>query len=78
MRTELLFPHEHIQMIGNTDIFFTPCKRLLECSEMLVQLQTGRHTIAVWGENLTATDFGTEGLHIEGRIASIEFDGGLR
>lgn len=78
MGANLLFSHDHIQIIGNTDIFFTPCKRLLECSEMLVQLQTAKHSIAVWGQNLTATDFGAEGLHVEGTIASIEFDGGLR
>lgn len=73
-----MFPHDHIQLMGNTDAFFNPCRRLLECSDMLIQLRTTKHTVSVWGRGLTATDFGIDGLHIEGEIATIEFDGGLQ
>lgn len=66
-----------IELSGNTDIYFDKCRRLLECSEMLVQLQTNRHTVTVWGKNLSASDYSLHGLHISGEIAVIEFDGGL-
>ena len=78
MSMRYLFPHDHIQIMSNTDAFFNPCRRLLECSDMLIQLQTTKHTVSVWGKSLTATDFGNDGLHIEGEIATIEFDGGLQ
>lgn len=37
-----------IELSGNTDIYFDKCRRLLECSDMLVQLQTNGHTATVW------------------------------
>ena len=78
MSVSYLFPHDHIQIVGNTDVYFNPCKRLLECSELLMRVQTAKHTVDIWGEHLTATDFGKDGLHIEGKIATIELDGGLQ
>lgn len=68
---------DSIQLIDNTDAYFDKCRRLLECSEMLVQLQTNTHRITIWGKNLTASDYSQHGLHISGEIATIEFDGGL-
>ena len=68
---------ELIEINGNTDTFFDCCKRLLECSEMLMLLQTPAHRIAVWGRDLQASDYSVHGLHIQGSISVIEFDGGL-
>ncbi|MCQ2434776.1 MAG: YabP/YqfC family sporulation protein [Oscillospiraceae bacterium] len=66
-----------IELSGNTDIYFDKCRRLLECSDMLVQLQTNGHTVTVWGKDLSASDYSLHGLHICGEISTIEFDGGL-
>lgn len=68
---------DRMELCGNTDIYFDRCRRLLECSEMLMLLEIGGHRVAVWGHGLTASDFSAEGLHISGEIRSIEFDGGL-
>ncbi len=63
--------------LSGSDLYVDRCRRLLECSDMLVQFQTPNHSIAVWGSELTASDYSAHGLHIHGRIAVIEFDGGL-
>ena len=68
---------DRMEICGNTDIYFDCCKRLLECSELLVQAELGRHRISVWGHGLTASDFGGGGLHVHGEICTVEFDGGL-
>ena len=73
----LPFSGDRIEICGNTDIFFDCCKRLLECSDMLMQLEIPGHTVAVWGKGLTASDYSRYGLHIRGEIAAVELDGGL-
>ncbi len=73
-----LLLEDTIEISGNSDIYFDRCRRLLECSNLLVQLQTHGHTISVWGSGLTASDYSLHGLHVKGEIAMIEFDGGLR
>lgn len=74
----LPFSEDIIELSGNTDAYFDHCRRLLECSEMLIQLQTNAHTVSIWGKALTANDYSAHGLHISGEIAVIEFDGGLQ
>lgn len=76
-RIPLPFSDDRIEICGNTDVYIDRCRRLLECSEMLVQLKICGHSVAVWGKGLTATDFSEAGLHISGEIAAIEFDGGI-
>ena len=73
----LPYSDDRIEICGNTDIFFDCCRRLTECSDMLMQLQINGHTVAVWGRELTASDYSGGGLHIHGEIAAVEFDRGI-
>jgi hypothetical protein len=68
---------DRMELCGNTELYFDRCRRLLECSDMLVLAEIGGHQVAVWGSGLTASDYSTGGLHVHGKIAAIEFDGGL-
>lgn len=68
---------DRIELCGNTDIYFDRCRRLLECSEMLVLVELGGHRVAVWGHALTASDYADGGLHVSGQICALEYDGGL-
>ena len=65
---------DRIEIAGNTDIYLDPCRRLLECSDILVIAENTRHRISVWGQNLSASDYTSEGLHVHGVISSIEFE----
>jgi hypothetical protein len=73
----LPFSDDRIELCCNTDVFFDRCRRLLECSDMLVQLEIRGHSVAVWGRGLTASDYADGRLHVQGQIAAVEFDGGL-
>ncbi len=68
---------DRMELCGNTDLYVDKCRRLLECSDMLMLLELGGHRASVWGYGLTASDYSSEGLHISGEIRAIEFDGGL-
>lgn len=68
---------DRMELCGNSDIYFDRCRRLLECTDMLVLLELGGHRVAVWGHGLSASDYSSGGLHISGEIRTIEFDGGL-
>ncbi len=68
---------DRIEICGNSDIYFDRCRRLLECSDMLVLLELGGHRVAVWGHGLSASDLAAGGLHVSGTICAVEFDGGL-
>ena len=76
MQKPALF-RDRMELCGNRDIYFDRCRRLLECSEMLMLLELNGHRVAVWGHGLSAADFSDGGLHISGEIRTIEFDGGL-
>ena len=68
---------DRMELCGNTDLYVDRCRRLLECSEMLVLLELGGHRVAVWGHRLSASDYAEGGLHVTGQICALEFDGGL-
>jgi hypothetical protein len=58
-------------------VYIDRCRRLLECSDMLMLLELGGSRVAVWGHGLSASDYSSGGLHISGEIRAIEVDGGL-
>ena len=68
---------DRMEICGNTDLYLDCCTQLLECSDMLMLMRAGTHRVAVWGKELTASDYSRSGLHIRGEITAIEFDGGL-
>lgn len=74
---------DRLEFCGNTDLYVDRCRRLLECSDMLMLLELGAartdslHRVAVWGHGLSASDYSSGGLHISGEIRAVEFDGGL-
>ena len=82
MKQPALFA-DRMELCGNTDLYIDRCRRLLECSDMLMLLELGGyksgsgHRAAVWGHGLSASDYSSDGLHIRGEIRAIEFDGGL-
>ena len=68
---------DRMELCGNRDLFIDRCRRLLECSELLMLMELDGHRVAVWGHGLTASDYSESGLHITGEIRTVEFDGGI-
>ena len=76
MNTPAMFL-DRMELCGNSDLYIDRCRRLLECSDMLMLLELAGSRVAVWGHGLSASDYSSGGLHISGEIRAIEFDGGL-
>ena len=88
MKTPAMFA-DRMELCGSSDLYIDRCRRLLECSDMLMLFELGGsqpgagcrsesgHRVAVWGHGLIASDYSREGLHIHGEIRAIELDGGL-
>ncbi len=76
MKTPAMFL-DRMELCGNSDLYIDRCRRLLECSDMLMLLELCGSRVAVWGHGLSASDYSSGGLHISGEIRAIEFDGGL-
>ncbi|MBR5372576.1 MAG: hypothetical protein IK130_10230 [Oscillospiraceae bacterium] len=66
------FTDDFIEIHGNTDVFIDRCRRLTECSDVLMMLEIRGLRVAVWGRDMTADDFSVHGLHIRGEILSVE------
>jgi hypothetical protein len=74
------FTEDFIEIHSNTDVFIDRCRRLTECSDVLMLLEIRGLRVAVWGKNMTADDYSSHGLHIRGEILSVELTpaGGAR
>lgn len=69
-----LYLNTYMNLIDNTHIEIENCKRIIELNEVYIRLKTATITLQVWGENLSISDYNTEGVVINGRISSIEFE----
>ncbi|MBR5405874.1 MAG: hypothetical protein IK107_06220 [Oscillospiraceae bacterium] len=68
----LPFTEDCIELRGNTDVFIDRCRRLTECSDVLMLAEIRGLRVAVWGRDLAADDYSAHGLHIRGEVLSVE------
>ena len=68
------FEEAGIHISGNREILLENCRRIEECSDVLMSLACGKLLIHIWGNNLRAFDYKTGGLVIRGKIAQIELE----
>lgn len=69
-------------MYLNTNVIINPkcsvlvenCKRILECSEIMVKVECYDYYIEVWGESLCIRDYSTSSVEISGKISSVSFE----
>lgn len=66
----------------NTNVIINPyknalienCKRILECSELLVKIECSDFYIEIWGDNLCIRDYSTSSVEVIGKITSVSFE----
>ncbi|MBQ6945085.1 MAG: YabP/YqfC family sporulation protein [Ruminococcus sp.] len=68
------FEEAGIHIAGNREIILENCRRIEECSDVLMSLACGKLLIHIWGNDLRAFDYKTGGLVIRGKIAQIELE----
>ncbi len=69
-----LFMEAGIHISGNRELILENCRRIEECSDVLMSLSCGRILVNVWGSDLRAFDYKTGGLVIRGKISRVELE----
>lgn len=63
-----------LHLDGNRELIVENCRRIEECSDVLVSLSCSGMTVNVWGNDLRTFDYKTGGLVVRGRISRIELE----
>ena len=50
------------------------CRRIVEYNDVYIRIKTATVTVSVWGRDLIVNDFNTDGIVINGKISSVEFE----
>lgn len=69
-----LYLNTYMSLTDNTRLEIENCKRVIELNDVYVRLKTATVTVSVWGENLSVSDYNTDGIVIDGMISSVEFE----
>lgn len=70
---DFLYMNPTMQLLSNKELYIENCKRIEEYNEVFIRLKSNGLYIHIWGCNLKAFDFKTNGLIIKGKISQIEF-----
>ena len=69
-----LYMNTTINVTDNNHIEIENCKRIMEYNDVYIRLRTANNIVSVWGKNLSVSDYNTDGIIIDGKITSIEFE----
>ncbi len=71
---EFIYPDTNIQLTNNKLLEIENCKRIIEYNDIHICVRTHVFEINIWGENLSADDYGGGGITVKGTIKSFEID----
>ena len=71
---EMIYPETNIQITNNKIVEIENCKKIIEYNDIHICLRTYLYELHIWGENLSADDYGGGGIRVSGTIKSIEFE----
>ncbi len=71
---QALFFDSFLTLNGNRELYLENCKRILQFSDVLLQLTSGSLRISIWGSDLRASDCNGGALRVFGTITKIEID----
>lgn len=71
---DALFLNAGIYIESNKVITIENCERIVEYNDIFIQLLSGGLIIRVWGHDLRACGYRTDGLVVRGSITQIEFE----
>lgn len=69
-----LYLNTYINLTDNTRMEIENCKRILEYNDVFVKLRTSTLVIGIWGQDLRLSDYNTDGIVVEGKFTSVEFE----
>ncbi|MGN0586548.1 MAG: YabP/YqfC family sporulation protein [Oscillospiraceae bacterium] len=69
-----LYLNTNINITDNTRVEIENCRRIIEYNDIYVMLSTSTVTVKIWGSNLKISDYNMDGVIIDGKISSLEFE----
>lgn len=69
-----LYLNTNINITDNTRVEIENCRRIIEYNDIYVMLSTSTVTVKIWGSDLKISDYNMDGVIIDGKISSLEFE----
>ena len=63
-----------VYISGNHLLEIDHCRKIVEYNDVYVKVKTPTVTVSVWGSGLTISDYNTDGIVVNGKISSVEFE----
>ena len=70
-----LYMNTYMNLTDNTHMEIENCKKILEYNDIYVKIQTSTLIVSIWGQNIRISDYNTDGIIVDGKFSSVEFDG---
>ena len=69
-----LYLNTNINITDNTRVEIENCRRIIEYNDIYVMLSTSTVKVKIWGSDLKISDYNMDGVIIDGKISSLEFE----
>ncbi len=69
-----LYLNTYMNISDNDHLEIENCKKILEYNDIYVKLRTSTLIISIWGQNIKISDYNTDGIIVDGKFSSIEFE----
>lgn len=60
-----------VSVLDNKQVLIENCKTILECNDILVRIVSSGFLIEIWGKDLTANNYSSKNVSVNGEIQSI-------
>ena len=69
-----LYLNTYMNLTDNTHMEIENCQKILEYNDIYVKIRTSTLTISIWGQNIRISDYNTDGIVVDGKFSSVEFE----
>lgn len=69
-----VYLNTYMTLTDNTHMEIENCRKILEYNDARIKIRTATLVVSVWGNNLSISDYNTDGIIINGRFSSVEFE----
>ena len=69
-----LYLNTYMNLTDNTHMEIENCRKILEYNDIYVKIRTSTLTISIWGQNIRISDYNTDGIVVDGKFSSVEFE----
>ena len=69
-----LYLNTYMNLTDNTHLEIENCQKILEYNDIYVKIKTSTLIISIWGQNIRISDYNTDGIIIDGKFSSVEFE----